>query len=226
MSQLGEELVGLRVPGTVRRPPGPGGRYPPGHTLGRRLADRRHPGSFHIAPGAVDRGLRAVPLRIDLPVIAPIDESGRMVSGFGVLEGFSTDEVEDVVIEDLRERDLLVGLSRITRCKVHLLALQDTARLSRRGRLVHLGDEIRQPLLDANATVEWDTFLLLEAYGRLRNMGDWNISRKRYFGLPLPFYPCACGHLTVIGSRDELEGRELRGLDGCGSYTVRGSTTS
>jgi len=36
-------------------------------------------------------------------------------------------------------------------------------------------------------------------------MGDWNISRRRYFGLPLPFYPCACGHLNVIGSRRELE---------------------
>ena len=27
----------------------------------------------------------------------------------------------------------------------------------------------------------------------LRNMGDWNISRRRYYGLPLPFYPCSCG---------------------------------
>jgi isoleucyl-tRNA synthetase len=44
-------------------------------------------------------------------------------------------------------------------------------------------------------------------------MGDWNISRKRYYGLPLPFYPCACGHLTVIGSRDELEERAVRGLE-------------
>jgi isoleucyl-tRNA synthetase len=48
----------------------------------------------------------------------------------------------------------------------------------------------------------------------LRNMGDWNISRRRYFGLPLPFYPCAeCGHLTVIGSRTELEERAVSGLD-------------
>ncbi len=38
----------------------------------------------------------------------------------------------------------------------------------------------------------------------LRNMGDWNISRRRYFGLPLPFYPCECGHLNVVGSRAEL----------------------
>jgi isoleucyl-tRNA synthetase len=47
----------------------------------------------------------------------------------------------------------------------------------------------------------------------LRNMGDWNISRRRYFGLPLPVYPCACGHVTVIGSRDELEERAVRGLE-------------
>ena len=32
-------------------------------------------------------------------------------------------------------------------------------------------------------------------------MGDWNISRRRYFGLPLPIYPCMCGHPHVIGSK-------------------------
>jgi isoleucyl-tRNA synthetase len=44
-------------------------------------------------------------------------------------------------------------------------------------------------------------------------MGDWNISRKRYFGLPLPFYPCECGKLNVIGSRAELEERATGGLE-------------
>ena len=47
----------------------------------------------------------------------------------------------------------------------------------------------------------------------LRNLGDWNISRKRYFGLPLPIYPCACGHVNVIGSKAELEERATSGLD-------------
>src|SRR5207248_5303792 len=47
----------------------------------------------------------------------------------------------------------------------------------------------------------------------LRNMGDWNISRKRYFGLPLPFYPCACGRVNVVGSRAELEERAVSCLD-------------
>lgn len=39
----------------------------------------------------------------------------------------------------------------------------------------------------------------------LENMGDWNISRKRYWGLPLMFYPCECGETTIVGSREELK---------------------
>src|SRR2546428_8321067 len=49
--------------------------------------------------------------------------------------------------------------------------------------------------------------------GWLRNLGDWNISRKRYFGLPLPIYPCAWGHVNVIGSKAELEESATSGLD-------------
>ena len=66
-------------------------------------------------------------------------------------------------------------------------------------------DELRQPLLDANATVEWTpAYMGKRMDDWLRNMGDWNISRRRYYGLPLPFYPCSCGQLTVIGSKAEL----------------------
>ena len=46
------------------------------------------------------------------------------------------------------------------------------------------------------------------------NMADWNISRRRYYGLPLPFYPCGCGQLNVIGSRAELGERATTALDG------------
>ena len=38
----------------------------------------------------------------------------------------------------------------------------------------------------------------------LNNMGDWCISRKRFWGLPLMFYECLCGNLEVVGSIEEL----------------------
>ena len=76
-------------------------------------------------------------------------------------------------------------------------------------------DELRQPLLEANATVEWTpAYMGKRMDDWLRNMGDWNISRRRYYGLPLPFYPCALraperGRLARPSSRS---GRS-RGLD-------------
>ena len=68
-------------------------------------------------------------------------------------------------------------------------------------------DEIREPMIEAARKVEWTP----PQYGGrmedwLRNMGDWCISRKRYWGLPLPFYFCESGHLTVVGSKDDLAG--------------------
>src|SRR3989441_694366 len=48
----------------------------------------------------------------------------------------------------------------------------------------------------------------------LRNMDDWMISKKRYYGLALPIYDCqACGRFEVIGSEDELKARAIEGWE-------------
>ena len=44
----------------------------------------------------------------------------------------------------------------------------------------------------------------------LQNMGDWCISRKRFWGLPLPIYMDESGeYFEVIGSREELKSRAV-----------------
>lgn len=57
--------------------------------------------------------------------------------------------------------------------------------------------------LEAASKVKWEPeYIGKRMQDWLMNMGDWNISRKRFYGLPLPFYPCEnCGKLTVVGSR-------------------------
>ena len=170
-------------------------------------------GIVHIAPGAGTEDFELSRVH-GLPVLNAIDESGRMLPEYGELAGRTTDAVAEPVTESLRERNLLVQAGTYRhrypicwRCKTPLLfRVVDDWFIS--------AGEIRQLMLEANATVEWvPPFYGLRMDDWLRNMGDWNISRKRYFGLPLPFYPCACGRLNVIGSRAELEERAVRGLD-------------
>jgi isoleucyl-tRNA synthetase len=47
----------------------------------------------------------------------------------------------------------------------------------------------------------------------LTNLKDWNISRKRYYGLPLPFWFCEkCDYMEVIASKEELKKKAIKGI--------------
>jgi isoleucyl-tRNA synthetase len=171
-------------------------------------------GIVHIAPGAGTEDFELSRVH-DLPVLVAIDESGRMTSEYGAFAGLTTEEVEQPVIEALRERGRLLEAGRIVhryptcwRCGTPLLfRVVDDWFIA--------CDEVRESMLAANATVDWTPdFYSKRMDDWLRNMGDWNISRKRYFGLPLPFYPCECGTLNVVGSKAELEERAVGGLEG------------
>jgi isoleucyl-tRNA synthetase len=171
-------------------------------------------GVVHIAPGcgAEDYELSK---SLGLAVITPIDEAGIYVDGFGDLSGQSIRETNPAIFESLRQKGLLYTTQEYQhrypccwRCGEEL-AFRLAAEWFIRA------DEIRPLMKAASETVNW----VPPSSGKrmddwLNNMGDWNISRKRYWGLPLPFYPCSCGELTVIGSRDELDERAVNGTDG------------
>ncbi len=170
-------------------------------------------GIVHIAPGCGGEDFELAGVH-GLEVIQPVDESGHFYDSFGWLHGLSTTEAAEQIIGNLEEKGVLVeaGLHEhrypeCWRCHTPLIfRIADDWFISVR--------DLRQQMLDANATVEWTPeYMGKRMEDWLRNMDDWNISRRRYYGLPLPFYPCGCGHLNVIGSRAELEERAVEGLD-------------
>ncbi len=78
--------------------------------------------------------------------------------------------------------------------------------------------QIKQALVRENEATAWypDTI----KHGRygdwLDNNVDWALSRKRYWGTPLPIWRCADNHQVAVGSRarlSELTGRDLSDLD-------------
>ena len=147
-------------------------------------------GVVHIAPGAGEEDFR-LGQDLGLEVLVPIDENGDYVDGYDWLTGRDAREVADDVIADLRKRGLLHRAHTFThryphcwRCREELVFRVDDEWFIQ-------ADEIRQPMLDAAATVSWTPpYAGARMADWLRNMGDWNISRRRYWGLPLPFYPC------------------------------------
>jgi len=46
----------------------------------------------------------------------------------------------------------------------------------------------------------------------LNNMGDWVISRKRYWGLPLPIWVCKNNHVEVVGTKNDLIKMAVSGI--------------
>ena len=208
----GEELVGLEYEGPFDYLPAQEGvvhRVIPWDEVSLDEGT----GIVHIAPGcgAEDFELSRVH---DLPVLMPIDESGRMLPGYGELEGRTTDAVAEPV-------DRVAARARPARRRrddrpplPDLLALQDAARLPRRRRLVHLGRG--DPAADARRERDRrvDAALLLEAHGRLAAQhGRLEHLAQALLRPAAAFYPCECGHLNVIGSRAELEERATAGLD-------------
>jgi isoleucyl-tRNA synthetase len=162
-------------------------------------------GIVHIAPGC---GREDFELGRDLglPSISPVDGNGNYLPDFGWLASKHAAEVAQDIAYALKESGKLLKAEMYQhsypvcwRCKTELIfRLVDEWFIS--------CEEIRPQMLEAARTVVW----MPEHIGKamedwLTNMSDWCISRKRYWGLPLPFYICPhCGELTVVGSREEL----------------------
>lgn len=169
-------------------------------------------GAVHIAPGC---GLEDFELgkTIGLKNIIPVDENGKYYDEFEFLAGRDAHEVQELVFEELANRGKLYYTHKhkhrypvCWRCKRPLIF-----RLTEEWYIKV--EEIRPLLLQAVETVEWQpAFLKKNMIAWLENMGDWCISRKRFYGLPLPFYKCqACGKIHVIGSLDELKEKATQG---------------
>ena len=160
----------------------------------------------HIAPGCGAEDFE-LGQKLGLPELCPIDEQGVMLENTGFLKGKKTTDVVDLVVERLQKDGKLYYSHKYThsypycwRCKTDLVyKLISTWYISM--------DKLRPQLLNAIESVKFQP-----EYGKkrmadwLRNMGDWNISRSRFYGLPLPFYVCPkCGKVHVVGSLEELE---------------------
>jgi isoleucyl-tRNA synthetase len=171
-------------------------------------------GIVHIAPGCGAEDFQ-LGKEYDLPAIAPLNEEGVFLENFGSLAGVHVSESAGRIFDNLQEKGLLYKVEDYIhrypvcwRCSTELVfRLVDEWFISM--------DELRHDMMEVTKQIRWiPSFGLERELDWLRNMHDWMISKKRYWGLALPIWGCErCDHVEVIGDEEELQARTVAGWE-------------
>ncbi|MFZ2479963.1 MAG: isoleucine--tRNA ligase [Propioniciclava sp.] len=153
-----------------------------------------------------------------LPMVNPIRPDGTFEPEISLVGGQFFKSADTILLADLTERGLLFrkldyehSYPHCWRCHTPLLYYAQPSWYIRT-------TAIKEELLAQNEATTWHPETIKHGrYGDwLKNNVDWALSRKRYWGTPLPIWRCAEDHQVCVGSRQELSeltGRDLSTLD-------------
>ncbi len=157
----------------------------------------------------------------DLPIVMPVDDSGRFTDEVPLWSGMSVDEANGPIIEHLRELGVLLGADRVSHSYPHCWRCKRPVifRATEQWFLDVDHEDLRRRAIEAAEGVNW-----LPRWGaeRMRAMleqrPDWCLSRQRTWGVPIPGLYCAeCGEL-IADERIAALARDLAAEKGCDAW--------
>ena len=144
--------------------------------------------------------------KYNLPLIHTVNKEGKFNNLVPEFEGKFVKGANKDILENLKKRHLLVKLKTIThtypfcwRCESPLLYYAITSWFIST-------EEMRRKMVKLNKQINWSPNHIKEGrFGKwLEGAKDWNLSRQKFWGTPLPIWKCNCGKEKIIGSVEEL----------------------
>ena len=143
----------------------------------------------------------------NIQLVTHLDEEGIIEENVPKFAGLYYLDANEAVVNDLQERNLIYRIDDYTHSVPHCWRCGTRLFYGPKDAWFVNVQKIKPQLFKNNESINW--FPTHFKYGRfaksMEAAPDWNISRNRYWGSPVPVWECECGTRTVPGSIQELE---------------------